>query len=116
MGRNLQINKTVQIKSFEFARLIIRFCSQLKEDKHYELGSQLLRSGTSIGANIREAQRAESKVDFRHKMRIALKEADEASYWLELINLEITKVDKTLIENNEEIIKLLVTIIKNTNV
>jgi four helix bundle protein len=110
----LRINTIVQDKSFIFAQLIIRFCLNLKDQKHYELSSQLIRSGTSIGANIREAQRAESKKDFKHKLRIALKEADESKYWLELIHSEITTVDKALFELNEELVKLLVTIIKNT--
>lgn len=110
----LRINTIVQDKSFLFAQLIIRFCLNLKDQKHYELSSQLIRSGTSVGANIREAQRAESKRDFKHKLRIALKEADESKYWLELIHSEITTVDKALFELNEELVKLLVTIIKNT--
>lgn len=111
---DLKINTVVQDKSFLFAQLIIRFCLNLKNEKHYELSGQLIRSGTSIGANIREAQRAESKKDFKHKLRISLKEADETKYWLELINSEIVDVDKGLFELNEELIKLLVTIIKNT--
>ncbi|MDF3029317.1 MAG: CHP02436-containing protein [Fluviicola sp.] len=110
----LRINSVVQDKSFLFAQLVIRFCLNLKDQKHYELSGQLIRSGTSIGANIREAQRAESKKDFKHKLRIALKEADETKYWLELIHSEITAVDKTIFELNEEIVKLLVAIIKNT--
>ena len=110
----LRINSVVQDKSFLFAQLVIRFCLNLKDQKHYELSSQLIRSGTSVGANIREAQRAESKKDFKHKLRIALKEADETKYWLELIHSEVTTVDKALFELNEEIVKLLVTIIKNT--
>jgi four helix bundle protein len=110
----LRINSVIQDKSFLFAQLVIRFCLNLKDQKHYELSSQLIRSGTSVGANIREAQRAESKKDFKHKLRIALKEADETKYWLELIHSEITAVDKTIFELNEEIVKLLVAIIKNT--
>lgn len=110
----LRINSVVQDKSFLFAQLIIRFCLNLKDQKHYELSGQLIRSGTSVGANIREAQRAESKKDFKHKLRIALKEADETKYWLELIHSEITTVDKAIVELNEEIVKLLVAIIKNT--
>ena len=93
----LRINSIVQDKSFLFAQLIIRFCLNLKDQKHYELSSQLIRSGTSVGANIREAQRAESKKDFKHKLKIALKEADETKYWLELIHYEIATVDKTII-------------------
>jgi four helix bundle protein len=101
-------------KSFEFSKLIIRFCLSLKEQKHFELSSQLIRSGTSIGANIKEAQRAESSADFRHKLRVALKEADETKYWLELINSEIHVVDARLFELNEELIKLLVSIINTS--
>lgn len=110
----LRINSVVQDKSFLFAQLIIRFCLNLKDQKQYELSGQLIRSGTGIGANVREAQRAESKKDFKHKLRIALKEADETKYWLELIHSEITTVDKAIFELNEEIVKLLVAIIKNT--
>lgn len=110
----LRINTTVQDKSFLFAQLIIRFCLNLKDQKHYEISSQLIRSGTSVGANIREAQRAESKKDFKHKLKISLKEADESKYWLELVHSEISTVDKALFELNEEIIRLLVAIIKNT--
>lgn len=98
-------------KSFEFSKLIIRFCLSLKEQKHFELSSQLLRSGTSIGANIREAQRAESSKDFRHKLQIALKEADETKYWLELIDSEVSNVSNEIVELNEELIRLLVAII-----
>ena len=111
----LRINSVIQDKSFLFAKLIIRFCLNLKEQKHYEISGQLIRSGTSVGANIREAQRAESKKDFKHKLRIALKEADETKYWLELVHSEITSVDNNIVELNEEIIKLLVAIIKNTH-
>jgi four helix bundle protein len=110
----LRINTVVQDKSFLFAKLMIRFCLELKEQKHFELSGQVIRSGTSIGANIREAQRAESKKDFKHKLRIALKEADETKYWLELINSEIVEVSREIKDLNEEIIKLLVSIIKNT--
>ena len=98
-------------KSFEFSKLIIRFCLSLKEQKQFELSSQLIRSGTSIGANIREAQRAESSKDFRHKLQIALKEADETKYWLELIDSEVRNVSKEIVELNEELIRLLVAII-----
>ncbi len=101
-------------KSFEFSKLIIRFCLNLKEQKHFEISSQLIRSGTSIGANIRESQRAESSTDFRHKLRIALKEADETKYWLLLIDSEIQTVEKKLFEMNEELIKLLVAIINSS--
>ena len=69
-------------KSFEFALKIIEYCEQLEVLKKYVIARQLLKSGTSIGANIREAQNAESKADFIHKMKISAKEADETEYWL----------------------------------
>lgn len=102
-------------KSFEFSKLIIRFCLNLKEQKHFEISSQLIRSGTSIGANIHESQRAESSADFRHKLKIALKEADETKYWISLIDAEIQVVDNKLFDLNEELIKLLVAIINSSS-
>jgi len=68
--------------SFEFAIDIIRFSELLEEQKKYVIARQLLKSGTSIGANVREAQNSESKADFIHKLKIAAKEADETEYWL----------------------------------
>ena len=72
--------------TFEFANEIIDFSEQLKATKNYILQDQLLRCGTSIGAQVREAQNAESIADFIHKFKIAAKEADEARYWLLLCN------------------------------
>jgi four helix bundle protein len=68
--------------SFEFAVDIIRFSELLEEQKKYVIAKQLLKSGTSIGANVRESQNSESKADFIHKLKIAAKEADETEYWL----------------------------------
>jgi four helix bundle protein len=68
--------------SFEFALLIIEFSEMLEEKRRYIIARQLLKSGTSIGANIREAQACESKADFVHKLKIAHKEAEETEYWL----------------------------------
>ena len=68
--------------SFEFALQIIVYCELLEENRKYVIARQLLKSGTSIGANIREAQNAESNSDFIHKLKIAAKEADETEYWL----------------------------------
>ena len=70
--------------TFEFALDIIKYCEELQEDKKFIIANQLLKSGTSIGANIREAQNAESKADFIHKFKIAAKEIEESIYWLEL--------------------------------
>ena len=73
-------------KSFDFALRVISIYKTLVEDKReYILSKQLLRSGTSIGAMVREAQNAESKLDFIHKLAIAQKETDETLYWLELM-------------------------------
>jgi len=64
--------------------MIISYCEELESLKKYVIARQLLRSGTSIGANVREAQNAESKAGFIHKLKIAAKEADETEYWLML--------------------------------
>ena len=69
-------------KSFEFALEIIQFADELEEKRKFVLSRQLYKSGTSVGANVREAQQAESRADFIHKMKIALKEAEETEYWL----------------------------------
>jgi len=70
--------------SFEFSLDIIRYCELLETERKFVPANQLLKSGTSIGANIREAQNAESKADFIHKFKIAAKEIDETGYWLDL--------------------------------
>lgn len=75
-------NNPVLDKSFSFAVQIIKFCESLQEQKQFIIANQLLRSGTSIGANCREAQNAESKLDFIHKFKIAAKEAEETEYRL----------------------------------
>ncbi len=76
----------IKDKSKAFALRIIKLYRYLSEEKHeFILSKQVLRSGTSVGANIREAQRGQSKPDFYSKMSIALKEADETAYWLELL-------------------------------
>lgn len=68
--------------SFNFSLKIVKYADLLESKRKYIIARQLLKSGTSIGANIREAQNAESKSDFIHKMKIAAKEADETEYWL----------------------------------
>ena len=70
--------------TFQFALDIIKYCEILQEKKKFVIANQLLKSGTSIGANIREAQNAESKADFIHKFKISAKEIEETIYWLEL--------------------------------
>jgi four helix bundle protein len=68
--------------TFDFALEIIEFTEILEEKRKFVIGRQLLKSGTSIGANSREAQNSESRADFIHKLKIAAKEADETEYWL----------------------------------
>jgi len=76
----------IKDKSFDFALRIINLYKYLSEEKkEYVLSKQLLRSGTSVGANIRESEHAESKNDFIHKLSISLKEANESHYWIELL-------------------------------
>ena len=80
-------NHNIQDKSFRFAIRIVNLCKILRIDrKEYALSNQLLRSGTSIGANIAEAQNAQSRADFSSKLNIALKEATETKYWLRLLH------------------------------
>jgi len=74
-------NKVVD-KSVEFALDIIEYCEILESHRKFVISNQLLKSGTSIGANVHEAQNAESKADFIHKMKIAAKELEETKYWL----------------------------------
>lgn len=69
-------------KSIEVALLIIEYCEVLQAERKYVISRQLLKSGTSIGANVHEAQNAESKADFIHKIKIATKELEETKYWL----------------------------------
>ena len=106
----------IQDKSRVFAIEIINCYKDLVEEKHeYVLSKQLLRCGTSIGANTRESKNAQSRNDFLSKLSIALKEADETDYWLDLLHatnyLDDTKY-KTLANDCNEIIKILTSIIK----
>ena len=83
----MKADNQVLIESKAFALRIIRLYKYLKEDKQvYILSKQVLRSGTSIGANIRESVNAQSRMDFINKINIALKEANETEYWLELLH------------------------------
>jgi four helix bundle protein len=105
----------VKQKSYEFALQIIKLCARMREKKHLEIAGQLLRSGTSIGANVEEALAGKSRKDFFAKMSIASKEARETNYWLRLINdsnILDGHLDKNLIESSEELIKILTSIVK----
>jgi four helix bundle protein len=106
------------IKSKAFAVRIIRFYKYLTEEKkEFVLSKQILRSGTSIGANIRESYSAQSKADFIAKLYIALKEANETLYWLELFcesNIINTEEFESLNKDLEELIALLTATIKTS--
>ncbi len=67
-----------------FSFKILKYCRTLNQEKHFHISNQLLKSSTSIGANVREAQNCESLLDFIHKMKIAAKEGSETEYWLQL--------------------------------
>ena len=105
-------------KSKAFAVRIVRLYQYLCNDKkEFVLSKQLLRSGTSIGANVKEAVRGQSKPDFISKMSIALKEASETEYWLELLH-ETDFLDETqyqsIYTDNQELLKILTSIIKSS--
>ena len=110
-------NNIVKEKSFDFALRIIKLYKFLKEKKEFILSKQILRSGTSIGAMIRESEQAESKAVFIHKLAIGLKEANETEYWLELLYksdyIDTTQY-KSIKKDCKEILKLLTSIIKSS--
>lgn len=104
--------------SFAFALRVVKLCRLLElEKKEYVMSRQLLKSGTAIGALVREAQQAESKADFIHKMAIALKEANETDYWIELLyqsQLIEKKGYESIKPDIVELLKLLTSIIKSS--
>ena len=101
-------DNTIVVKSKAFAVRIIRLYQFLQnEKKEYTLSKQLLRSGTSIGANIKEAIRGFSKKDFRFKLGIALKEASETEYWLELLYETEYISEKQFLSMNHDCIELI---------
>jgi four helix bundle protein len=108
----------LKIKSFSFAVRVVNLNKYLRENKQeYTISKQLLRCGTSVGAAIREAEYAESKLDFKHKLKIAQKEINESIYWLELLKetkfLAKDEFD-SIYGDAVEIIKILTSIIKAT--
>ena len=101
-------NNLILDKSFAFAVRIVKLYKYLcDEQKEYVLSKQLLRSGTSIGANIKEAIRGFSKKDFRFKLGIALKEASETEYWLELLYETEYISEKQFLSMNDDCIELI---------
>ncbi len=113
------MDNIIEDKSFGFAVRIVRLYQYLTESKkEFVLSKQLLRSGTSIGANVSEAQKGQSKADFNMKMNIALKEANETEYWIRLLRetdylseREFNSIEPEI----KEIIAILVSICKETN-
>ena len=105
-------------KSFDFAKRILDLYKYLiKEKKEYILSNQIFRSGTSIGANVVEAEDGESRADFRHKMHIALKEVSETIYWLKLLQYGQYITEKqfeSLYKDANELKSILVAIVKGT--
>jgi len=106
----------VQNKSFEFSLKIIALYKKLQQEKEFIISKQILRSGTSIGANIEEALAGQSKRDFIAKMSISSKEARETKYWLRLLKeSELTNIDvNSLILDIHELIRILTSIVKTS--
>ena len=106
-------------RSFEFALRVVKLCRFLEDERkvHRALINQLIRSGTSVGANIEEAQSGQSRADFLSKMSIACKEARETLYWLRLISASddtLTPRLSDIIKEADEVVCVLTTIVKNT--
>jgi len=113
-------DNVIEKKSKALALRIIKLYQWLEETKHeYVLSKQVLRSGTSIGANVKEGVRAQSTPDFIAKLSIALKEAEETEYWLELLH-ESGYIEEqsftSIYEDNKELLRILISIIKTTKV
>ncbi|MBV8390014.1 MAG: four helix bundle protein [Mucilaginibacter sp.] len=101
--------------TFSFSLKIIVFSELLESKKKYNMANQLFKSGTSIGANVKEAQGAESKDDFRHKCKIAYKEAEETEYWLSLCkHAESYPFEQDMLDDVQSIIKILGKIISSS--
>lgn len=108
----METKNVVLEKTLDFGVAIVKFCELLDEKRKYVVSKQLLRSGTSIGANVFEAQHAESKADFVHKMKIAIKEANETLYWLFICERsENYPSDSSLKQMTEELIRIISKII-----
>jgi four helix bundle protein len=114
MKKELIDNNPILKLSFDFSLMIIEYTEVLEQNKKFVISNQLLKSGTSIGANAMEAQNAESKADFIHKMKIAAKEAEEAQYWLFLCAYSQNYPNcQHLISKLEEVAKVLSAILSS---
>ena len=110
-------DNVIQHKSFEFALKTIQVCKDLKINGEFVLSNQLLKSSTSIGANVEEAQIAQSRKDFIHRISIAYKEARETNYWLRLLyaSQQInSSIATDLLDDIQELEKILASIIIST--
>lgn len=109
-------NSIIQDKSLDFSVRIVRLCRYLEnERREFVISKQILRSGTSVGANVRESRNAQSDADFISKLSISLKEADETQFWLEVLYRSETideKMYKSLCDDVKELVALLTSIIK----
>lgn len=110
-------DNVIETKSYSFAISIINVYKELQKNNEYVLSKQLLRSGTSIGANVKEGLRANSKKDFSYKMNIALKEANETEYWISLL-IDTGYLDRTmsqqLLSDCKELCRILNSIVKTS--
>ena len=106
----------IRVKSKAFAIRVVRMAQYLQEERHeFVISRQVLKSGTSIGANIRESRNAQSTADFISKLEIALKESDETEYWLEILyetNYISKDIFDSMIADNKELTAMLTSIIK----
>ena len=114
MSRLPNSENPIVVKTFFFAVNAARYCKFLRNNKEFPLANQLFKSSTSIGANVREAQNAESTADFIHKFKIAIKEVDETEYWLALCtelydHTELSALKEQLIEIQKIINKIIST-------
>jgi four helix bundle protein len=118
MQKELIVSNAIVKLSFDFSLLVIEYCEKLEALKKFVIANQLMKSATAIGANVMEAQNAESKDDFIHKMKIAAKEAEETQYWLLLCDYssnypECKKLSMKLEEINKVLGKILSTSKRN---
>ena len=108
----------IALKTHAFARQMVKAYQYIREKKEYNMSDQLVRSGTSVGAMVKEAEFAQSKADFINKMSIALKEANETEYWIEILHKSEYINDEqydSIIVDCKEIIKLLIASINTLN-
>ncbi len=110
-------DNVIKDKSYAFALAVVPICRRLQEQREYVLSRQLTKAGTSIGANVEEAQAGQSRADFLSKLSIALKEARETNYWLRVLRDcgEFPALNfEPLVESSAELVRILTSIVKTT--